>query len=82
MQFTRRKFIRLSSNGIVLPLIGPIKLFAQTKSMALRSRNLTPEQYREEMDKWEKQQPPMPICYDIRKILGGNFIRVLNEAEK
>jgi len=108
-------------------------------SMALRSRNLTPEQYREEMDKWEKQQPPMPICYvghlvdhidhivklagidhvglgsdydgitygpeqmpdvsgfpyvtqellnrgysngDIKKILGENFIRVLNEAEK
>ena len=31
MQFTRRKFIRLSSNGIVLPLMGPIKLFAQTE---------------------------------------------------
>jgi membrane dipeptidase len=91
------------------------------------------------MDKWEKQQPPMPVCYvghlvdhidhivkvvgidhvglgsdydgitygpkqmpdvsgfpyvtqellnrgyntgDIKKILGGNFIRVLGEAEK
>ncbi|MCK5068280.1 MAG: dipeptidase [Bacteroidales bacterium] len=108
-------------------------------SMALRSRNLTPEQFREEMDAWEKQQPPMPQCYvghlvdhidhivnvagidhvglgsdydgitygpvqmpdvsgfpyvtqellnrgystgDIKKILGGNFIRVLTEAEK
>ncbi|MCK4879923.1 MAG: dipeptidase [Bacteroidales bacterium] len=32
-------------------------------SMALRSRNLTPEQFREEMDAWQKQQPSMPHCY-------------------
>lgn len=29
----------------------------------LSSRNLTPEQYRAEMDAWRKQQPPMPQCY-------------------
>ena len=32
-------------------------------SMALRSRNLTPEQFRAEMDEWQKQQPSMPKCY-------------------
>ncbi|RLE05045.1 MAG: membrane dipeptidase, partial [Bacteroidetes bacterium] len=32
-------------------------------SIALRGKNLSPEQYREEMNKWEKQQPPMPKCY-------------------
>lgn len=108
-------------------------------SSLLRSRNLSPEQFREEMDKWQQQQPPMPRCYpghlvdhihhivqvagidhvglgsdydgitygpvqmpdvsgfpyvtqellnrgyssgEIKKILGGNFIRVFSEAEK
>jgi membrane dipeptidase len=32
-------------------------------SIELRAQNLPPEQFRAEMDKWEKQQPPMPICY-------------------
>ena len=32
-------------------------------SIALRGKNLTPEQYREEMNAWEKQQAPMPKCY-------------------
>ena len=108
-------------------------------SIALRGKKLSPEQYREEMNAWEKQQPPMPRCYvghlvdhidhivkvagiayvglgsdydgitygpeqmpdvsgfpyvtqellnrgygteEIGKILGGNFLRVLKEAEK
>jgi membrane dipeptidase len=32
-------------------------------SIELRAKNLPPEQFRSEMDKWEKQQPPMPVCY-------------------
>ncbi|MEA3460892.1 MAG: dipeptidase, partial [Bacteroidota bacterium] len=105
----------------------------------LRSMNLPPEQFSEEMRAWEKQQAPNPRCYvghlvdhidhlvqvtgidhvglgsdydgitygpeqmpdvsgfpyvtqellnrgypaeEIKKILGGNFIRVLSEAEK
>ena len=32
-------------------------------SMELREKNLPPEKFRAEMDKWEKQQPPMPVCY-------------------
>ena len=32
-------------------------------SIELRAQNLPPEQFSTEMDKWEKQQPPMPICY-------------------
>ena len=32
-------------------------------SIELRAQNLPPEQFRAEMDKWEKQQPPMPVCY-------------------
>ena len=31
MQYSRRKFIRLSSNGIILPLMRPRHLFAQTE---------------------------------------------------
>ena len=31
MRFTRRKFIRLTSSGIILPLMGPINLLAQTE---------------------------------------------------
>jgi len=31
-------------------------------SNSLRSRDLTPAQFREEMDKWQQQQPPMPQC--------------------
>lgn len=105
----------------------------------LRGKNLSPEQFREEMDAWQKQQPPWPTCYvghlvdhidhivkvagiayvglgsdydgitygpeqmpdvsgfpyvtqellnrgynteEIGKILGGNFLRVMIEAEK
>jgi membrane dipeptidase len=108
-------------------------------TLALRSRDLAPEQFREEMSAWEKKQPPMPQCYvghlvdhveyivklagidyvglgsdydgitygpvqmpdvsgfpyvtqellnrgytegDVKKILGGNFLRVMSEAEK
>jgi membrane dipeptidase len=32
-------------------------------SIEMRAQNLPPDQFRAEMDKWEKQQPPMPICY-------------------
>lgn len=32
-------------------------------SLALRSRNLSPEQSKVEMDNWMKQQPPMPQCF-------------------
>ena len=32
-------------------------------SIELRAQNLPPEQFRAEMDKWQKQQPPMPVCY-------------------
>jgi membrane dipeptidase len=32
-------------------------------SLELRSKNLTPEQFRSEMDAWQKQQPPMPQCF-------------------
>ncbi|MCK5694127.1 MAG: dipeptidase [Bacteroidales bacterium] len=32
-------------------------------SIELRAQNLPPEQFRAEMDMWEKQQPPMPVCY-------------------
>ena len=108
-------------------------------TMVLRGKNLSPEQFREEMNAWGEQQPPKPICYvghlvdhidhivkvagidyvglgsdydgitygpeqmpdvsgfpyvtqellnrgysteGIGKILGGNFLRVLKEAEK
>jgi membrane dipeptidase len=33
------------------------------QSIALRSRNLNPEQFRAEMGAWQKAQPPMPQCY-------------------
>ena len=106
---------------------------------ALRAKNLSPEEFKKEMNAWEKKQPPMPVCYvgqlidhidhvvkvagidhvglgsdydgitygpvqmpdvsgfpyvtqellnrgysteEIRKILGGNFLRVLKEGEK
>ena len=33
------------------------------KSNSLRSKNLTADQFRAEMDEWGKQQPSMPRCY-------------------
>jgi len=30
---------------------------------SLRSMDLSPEQFQEEMNAWQKQQPPMPRCY-------------------
>jgi membrane dipeptidase len=30
---------------------------------SLKSRKLSPEEFRVEMKKWEKQQPPLPPCY-------------------
>jgi membrane dipeptidase len=122
----------------LVPEGGAIEQAWIDRSLELRSRNLTPEQFRAEMDKWQEEQPPMPQCYvghlvdhidhvvklagidhvglgsdydgitygpvqmpdvsafpyvtqellnrgynksDILKILGGNFLRVLDEAE-
>ena len=122
----------------LVPEGGAIEQAYIDHSLALRSKNLTPEQFRAEMDAWMKQQPPMPQCFvghlvdhidhmvklvgcehvglgsdydgitygpiqmpdvsgfpyvtqellnrgystgDIKKILGGNFLRVLTEAE-
>lgn len=123
----------------LVPEGGAIERAYIDQSLALRSRKLSPAQFREEMDTWEKQQPPMPSCYvgqlvdhiehivqvagidhvglgsdydgitygpeqmpdvsgfpyvtqellnrdygtaDVKKILGGNFLRVLAGAEK
>ena len=55
------------------------------KSMALRSRNLTPEQMPDVSGFPHVTQELLNLGYstgDIKKILGENFIRVLNEAEK
>jgi membrane dipeptidase len=122
----------------LVPEGGAIEQAYIDHSNALRSRILSPEQFRAEMDTWQKQQPPMPRCFvghlvdhidhlvkvggiehvglgsdydgitygpeqmpdvsgfpyvtqelmnrgystgDIRKILGENFLRVMNQAQ-
>ena len=47
----------------LVPEGGAIEQAYIDHSMALRSKNLTPEQFRAAMDTWQKQQPPMPQCY-------------------
>jgi len=123
----------------LVPEGGEVEARYIEQTIALREKNLSPEEFREEMSSWEKRQPPMPKCYvgqlvdhidhivkvagidhvglgsdydgitfgpeqmpdvsgfpyvtqellnrdynteEIKKILGGNFIRVLSEAEK
>lgn len=47
----------------LVPEGGAIEQAYIDQSLALRSRKLSPAQFREEMDTWEEQQPPMPRCY-------------------
>lgn len=47
----------------LVPEGGAIEQAYIDHSMALRSKNLSPEQFRAAMDTWQKQQPPMPTCF-------------------
>jgi membrane dipeptidase len=123
----------------LLPEGGAVEQAYIDHTLALRSRNLSPKEFRKEMSRWEKLQPPMPACYvghlvdhieyivklagidyvglgsdydgitygpvqmpdvsgfpyvtqellnrgynegDVKKILDGNFLRAMSEAEK
>lgn len=47
----------------LVPEGGVIEQAYIDQSLALRSQKLSPAQFREAMDTWEEQQPPMPKCY-------------------